>query len=175
MDTASAERIRNTLPLLNERQRRLYLANEAKAIGRSGISQVGRVSGVSRVTITQGLKEINAEGYHATQTTRSRREGGGRKRVERKTPAILEKLEEMLAPHTKGDPAPPLKWSSKSLRALEAALTEAGYSVSDTTISHMLRMQGYSLQSNRKALALAPNHPERDTRFGIHQPRGVPV
>jgi DNA-binding MurR/RpiR family transcriptional regulator len=57
MDKATEERIRNTLPLLNERQRRLYLANEAKAIGRGGIQEVNKVSGVSRVTIIKGLKE----------------------------------------------------------------------------------------------------------------------
>jgi hypothetical protein len=39
MDNATAERIRNTLPLLNEKQRCLYLANEAKAIGRGGIKK----------------------------------------------------------------------------------------------------------------------------------------
>ena len=55
MDNASAERIRNTLPLLDERQKRLYLANEAKSIGYGGITQVSKVSGVSRVTITQGM------------------------------------------------------------------------------------------------------------------------
>ena len=63
MDNATAERIRNMLPMLNERQRRLYLANEAKAIGYGGISQVSQVSGVSRVTITLGMSEINSKGH----------------------------------------------------------------------------------------------------------------
>jgi transposase len=165
MDEASAERIRNTLALLNERQRRLYLANEAKALGYGGISQVSRVSGVSRVTITQGLKEINEEGYQAMETKRSRREGGGRKRVTEKRPGIQEKLEELLAPHTKGYSENPLRWSSKSLRALKVALCEAGYPISATTVARLLRAQGYSLQSNRKALALAPSHPECDAQF----------
>jgi sugar (pentulose or hexulose) kinase len=70
MDTTSAERIRNTLTLPNKYQRRLYLANEAKAIGFGGISQVSRVSGVSRMTIMHGLKEIDAEGYQATEAKR---------------------------------------------------------------------------------------------------------
>jgi transposase len=165
MDTVSAERIRNALPLLNERQRRLYLANEAKAIGRGGISQVSRVSGVSRVTITQGLKEINAEGYRATETKRCRREGGGRKRVEEKRPEIREKLEEILAPRAKGDPGNPLTWSSKSLRVLEKALREAGYLVSATTIAHLLKSLGYSLQSNGKELAPLSGHFDRTAQF----------
>ena len=67
-----AERIRNTLPLLNERQSRLYLANEAKTIGYGGISQVSKISGVSRVTITQGMAEINSEGYQPKEQSRCR-------------------------------------------------------------------------------------------------------
>jgi hypothetical protein len=133
MDNATMERIRNMLPLLDERQRRLYLANEAKAIGYGGISQVSKVSGVSRVTITQGMTEINFEGYQPQAQTRLRKKGGGRKRIETKTPEILQELDELLEPYTKGDPMNPLRWSSKSTRALEAALEQKGYIVSDTT------------------------------------------
>jgi len=165
MDTTSAERIRNTLLLLNEKQRRLYLANEAKAIGYGGISQVSKVSGVSRVTITQGLKEINQAGYLPVEITRCRKEGGGRKLVEKKNPEILELIENLLEPHTKGDPMNPLKWTSKSMRALEKALASAGYIVSDTTIAEVLKMQGYSLQANRKELAITPSHPDRNAQF----------
>ena len=39
------ERIKNMLPYLNERQRRLFLANEAISYGRGGISEVSRISG----------------------------------------------------------------------------------------------------------------------------------
>ena len=122
MDNASAERIRNTIPILDERQKRLYLANEAKAIGYGGISQVSRVSGVSRVTITQGLAEITSEEYQPGAHTRRRRKGGGRKSIETKTPDIILELEELLESHTKGDPMNPLKWSSLSVRTLEEAL-----------------------------------------------------
>ena len=165
MDTSLAERIRKTLPLLNERQRRLYLANEAKALGHGGVSQVSRVSGVSRVTITRGLQEIDAQGDPATETKRCRKKGGGRKRVAEKMPEIQEQLEELLAPPTKGSPENPLRGSGKSLRALKAALSEAGYPVSVTTIARLLRAQGYSLQSNRKAWALTSGHPDRDAQF----------
>ena len=95
MDSATAKRIRDTLPLLNERQRRLYLANEAKAIGYGGISQVSQVSGISRVTITLGMSEINAEGYQPQAQERCRKEGGGRKLIEAKNPQIVKELEEL--------------------------------------------------------------------------------
>ena len=126
---------------------------------------MSRVSGVSKVTITQGLKEIDEEGIQAMETKRSRREGGARKCVVEKRPGIQEKLEELLAPCPKGDPENPLRGSSKSLRVREGVLCEAGYPASATTIARLLRAQGYSLQSNRKAWALAPSPPERDAQF----------
>jgi transposase len=165
MDSASTERILKTLPLLNERQRRLYLANEAKAIGYGGISQVSKVSGISRVTISQGLKEIAKYGVVCLKDNRSRREGGGRKLTEKKNPSVLQELELLVAPNTKGDPMNPLLWCSKSTRKLEKALNDKGYVVSDTTIGELLKMQGYSLQSNKKDLAIKPSHIDRDAQF----------
>ena len=165
MDNATAERILNTLPLLDERQRRLYLANEAKAIGYGGVSQVSQVSGVSRVTITQGMTEINHEGYQPQAQERCRKEGGGRKLIATKNPQIVKELEKLLEPYTKGNPMNPLKWTSKSTRTLEAAFRKKGYAISDTTIAGILKSQGYSLQSNRKELAITPSHPDRDDQF----------
>lgn len=165
MDNSTVERIRNMLPLLNEKQRRLYLANEAKAIGYGGISQVSRISGVSRVTITQGMAEISSKGYQPQAQTRLRKKGGGRIKIETKAPEILDELDELLEPYTKGDPMNPLKWTSKSTRALETQLQMKGYKISDTTIAEMLKEQGYSLQSNRKDLAIKPSHPDRDAQF----------
>ncbi|MDR1970761.1 MAG: ISAzo13 family transposase, partial [Treponema sp.] len=46
------------IPLLDERQKRLYLANEAMSYGRGGISLVSRVSGMSRTTITKAVDEL---------------------------------------------------------------------------------------------------------------------
>ena len=182
MDKTTIERIRNTLPLLNERQRRLYLANEAKAIGYGGISRVCKISGVSRVTITQGMAEINSEGYEPRAQSRCRREGGGRKLIGTKNPEILRELDELLQPYTKGDPMNPLKWTSKSTRALEEALWQKGYTVSDTTIAEMLKTQGYSLQANRKELAVTPSHADRNAQFEYinktaieHMAAGQPV
>jgi len=165
MEHALENRIRNMLPLLDERQRRLYLANEAKSIGYGGISQVSRISGISRVTITQGMAEINCEGYQPQAQTRVRKKGGGRKLLETKDPKIKQDLIGLLEPHTKGDPMNPLKWTSKSTRALEKELANKGHKVSDTTIAEILRTAGYSLQVNKKDLAITPSHPDRDAQF----------
>jgi hypothetical protein len=52
-------RIDFMLPTLNEYQRRRYLATEAKTIGYGGVSLVNRISGVSRQTLTEGMKELD--------------------------------------------------------------------------------------------------------------------
>ena len=122
------------------------MANEAKAIGCGGISQVSRISGVSRVTITQGMMEINGEGYHPQEQPRFLKKGGDRKRIETNDPEILEELDELLEPYTKGNPMNPLKWTSKSTRTLETELQRRGFRISDTTIAEKLKAQGYSLQ-----------------------------
>ena len=53
-----AQKIKTVLPTLNERQRRIYLASESKALGWGGISTVARLSHISRTTIHTGLKEL---------------------------------------------------------------------------------------------------------------------
>jgi hypothetical protein len=165
MDEIIAERIKNTLPLLNERERRLYLANEAKSLGYGGISLVSKLSGVSRVTITQGIAEINRQGYQPHAQDRCRKRGGGRKTIETKNPDFLLALELLIEPHTKGDPMNPLRWTSKSMMNIEVALKSMGFNVSSRTIAARLKSQGFSLQANRKDLALTPSHPDRNAQF----------
>jgi len=80
MDKNIENKIRKMLPLLNEKQKRLYLASEAEAMGYGGISAVSRISGVSRVTISAGIKELKSEHSREIKAEVSRKEGGGRKK-----------------------------------------------------------------------------------------------
>ena len=80
MDKNTENKIKKMLPLLNEKQKRIYLASEAEAMGYGGISAVSRVSGVSRVTISQGKKELKGETTEEAKIESSRRKGGGRKK-----------------------------------------------------------------------------------------------
>ena len=126
-------RIKTMLPELNERKRRLFLAAEAKAIGYGGITKVCNISGVSRVTITQGINELENDTGSENELIYCRRQGGGRKPVEEKQPGIRETLEKLVEAHTCGDPMALLIWTSKSVRNLSSALREKGY-----TASHVL-------------------------------------
>lgn len=158
-------RIETMLPLLDEWQRRIFLATEAKSYGYGGISRLSKLSGVSRVTITQGIKEIDNPNIAEENTGRCRKKGGGRKTINANQPSIINALEEILECHTKGDPMKPLIWTSKSARNLEKTLKSQGYQVSHGTILRLLRERGYSLQANRKALPIQKQHPERNEQF----------
>jgi transposase len=165
MDETIKQRITTMLPLLNERQRRLFLATEAKALGFGGISEVNRISGISRVTITLGLKELEDTGTEPPEDNRCRRPGGGRKSIKEHYPDIMHELKVLLEPYTKGNPENPLQYTSRSTRNIEKVLGEKGFSISDTVIASLLKEQGYSLQANRKELARTKSHPDRDGQF----------
>jgi hypothetical protein len=73
-------------------------------------------------------------------------------------------LERLVEPVARGDPASPLRWTSKSLRKLAAALGDAGHRVSHQWVAEALRDLGYSLQGNRKTREGSAN-PGRDAQF----------
>jgi len=158
-------RIEAVMPALNEYQRRRYLSAEAKAIGRGGISLVSRLSGVSRPTLTEGVKELDDPTAEVMKQGRSRRSGGGRKPAREKQPGVMEALDELVSAHTKGDPVSFLLWTNKSLRNLEKGLEEKGFEVSYRVVGIMLKMLGYGLQADKKTLTLTPSHPDRDKQF----------
>ncbi|MDR1916993.1 MAG: ISAzo13 family transposase, partial [Synergistaceae bacterium] len=95
-------RIAAMMPVLNEKQLRRFLAIEAKEYGWGGMSEVSRISGVSRTTIRVGLKELeNGEGI---DVSRVRKAGGGRNYVEDNIPNIQEKVREIVDGATYGNP-----------------------------------------------------------------------
>jgi transposase len=168
MDTIITERIIAMLPLLNGRQKRLFPANESLLTGYGGISTISRISGVSRVTITNGIKElIESTGIEDGQ--RCRKQGGGRKNVIRKYPGIKKELERLPGPYTKGNPMNPLKYGSKSSGNIERELQKKGVGISHTGIGNLLKEEGYSLRANREELAKKAGHPDRDEQARIYK------
>ena len=47
-------------PFLDERERRLLAASEARAAGRGGVAAVSRATGVARSTIGRGLADLRS-------------------------------------------------------------------------------------------------------------------
>jgi len=126
------------------------------------MSGVARATGIAYSTVRRGLKEL--ESGASAEPGRVRRPGGGRKRTLDKDPTLLADLEGLVEPTASGDPESPLRWTSKSVRQLAAALQGMGHAVSRQLVAELLAAAGYSLQANRKTREGA-KHPDRDAQF----------
>ena len=153
------------LPLLNERQLRLVALAEAKSLGHGGIKAVAEASGLSRRSIERAKAETDKDSsLPPCPKPRVRRPGGGRKKLVAQDPELLEALDELVDPATRGDPMSPLRWTSKSTAKLSQELKNAGHPISANTVADLLRHSGYSLQSVRKKMEGA-SHEDRDLQF----------
>jgi hypothetical protein len=159
-------RFRDFAPLMDDRVRRQWAASEALAYGWGGIQAVSHATGMSPTTIRRGTAELRARRASPRDMApqRVRRPGGGRKRRVDGDPGLVNGLEALVDPTTRGDPESPLRWTSKSTRTLARKLTAQGHRVSCTTVGRLLREAGYSLQGNRKTKE-GDSHPDRNAQF----------
>ncbi len=157
-----AERQAAILPHLDERQRRLFAAAEAKAAGHGGIATVSRIMRIAASTIGRGLKDL--ESPEPLSRGGIRRPGGGRKSLTETDSRLLDDLNALVEPDVRGDPMSPLRWTCKSLRRLAAELNKLGHKISHTVVGELLKQQKFSLQANRKTKEGA-DKPDRDAQF----------
>ena len=151
--------------IFNERDRRLWAANEARELGYGGISLVSRATGVSRRAIHVGIHELAALKSKGTvPNNRIRKAGGGRKALTEQFPKLREKLLALVEPQTRGDPESPLCWAAKSSRALADELEAQGFPIGRQTICSLLAEAGFSMQANQKVTE-GKQHPDRDAQF----------
>ena len=139
----------------------MIAANEALQEGYGGISRVRRACGLSRVTITKGIRELDEDPI-ATECIRH--PGAGRRKLLVSDPELPRALETLVEPLTRGDPESPLRWTCKSTRTLAAELTSQNHPVSHEKVAQFLRGMEYSLQGNRKTKE-GKDHPDRDAQF----------
>jgi len=153
-------------PYLNRRQRSLWAAAEAEAIGYGGCVLLSNVTGISKQTISAGMRKLRlTKMASAGSLIRVQRSGRvGRKLVELKDPDIEPALERMLSDEVAGDPMGCQKWVRSSLRHLSQHLKEQGHQAGISTVARLLRKMGYSLRVNKKKQAGA-QHPDRDQQF----------
>ena len=174
MDTSNIvatlrEKFERLSPTMTERMSRHWAASEALALSQGGITLVAQATGLSRTTITTGIRELRQPPPRSgpvLDPQRSRRPGGGRPFLESDDPTLLRDLEQLVNPTTRGDPMSPLRWTCKSTRQLAQALYEQGHGVSHQTVAALLRTLGYSLQANRKTRE-GSSHPDRDAQFAF--------
>jgi transposase len=148
-------------PHLDERQRRLLMGAEARALGHGGIRLVAKAAGVREATVSLGAGELDSG---AEPLGRARRPGGGRKRAAGLDRGLVPALLALVEPQERGDPESPLRWTAKSTRTLAAELAAAGHKVSADTVGDLLREHGFSLQGNAKTIE-GRQHPDRDAQF----------
>jgi transposase len=147
---------------LNELTRRFWAATEAMSLGYGGIAIVAEATGISRRTIERGLRQI--KNGDVPTSKRKRRPGAGRKSAEKKQPGLMDALEALVEPLTRGDPESPLRWTCKSTRRIAGELQKEGWTISNCLVDTLLREKGYSLQGNRKTLE-GKQHPDRNAQF----------
>jgi len=161
-ESALQEMFSTVLPLLDERQRRLLAGAQARALGHGGIGVIARAAGMSRTTVSAAVREVAAG---PVSSGRVRRPGAGRPSLTSRDPQLLERLEALVDPGSRGDPMCPLRWTSKSTSQLAQALTGEGHRVSADTVGRLLSGLGYSLQATAKQLE-GSQHADRDAQFG---------
>ena len=143
---------------LNERQWRIFLGTEALKAGEGGVSHVARIAHADRKTVRKGIVDAQSPPLER----RTRKQGGGRKSLVDRDPAILIDLETLIDP--KGDPMSLVRWTTKSLAHLVADLEERGHAVKKSALARLLGVQGFSLKANKKNIEGA-SHPDRDIQF----------
>jgi hypothetical protein len=171
-------------PLMNERMRRQWAACEALALERGGVAAVAKATGLSRTTIWAGMRALqHPQGGtgEPRPAERSRAPGGGRHPLVDIDPTLLQDLEALVEPTTRGDPQSPLRWTCKSTRQLAEDLQQRGHPVSYRTVAALLHALDYSLPAPHKTREGA-SHPDRDAQFKhinqrvrVCQRRGQPV
>ncbi|MGH3264007.1 MAG: ISAzo13 family transposase, partial [Trebonia sp.] len=149
-------------PELNERQRRLWAASEARSAGWGGIAATARATGMAVDTIRKGIADLQAG--ERLEPGRVRRAGGGRRSLIESDPTILGDIERLVDEDSRGDPESLLRWTAKSVRQIADALREMGHEAHFTSVAMLMRSLGYSLQANVKTKEGA-SHPDRDAQF----------
>ena len=158
-------RFQSLRPEMDERTRRHWAAVEARELGWGGVTAVSDATGLSRTTITSGIRELKErEAGTSAASRRIRRPGGGRKRRTETDPNLRAALSRLVEPTTRGDPESPLRWTVKSTRRLAEELSRQQHPVSARTVASLLHEADYSLQGNRKTRE-GTSHPDRNAQF----------
>jgi hypothetical protein len=123
------------LPHMNELQRRVVAGAAVEMLGRGGKSAVANASGLTRNTVTRAESEV---GSGIEPSSRLRSPGGGDKLLIDKQPGLLEALDRLVHPETRGNPMSLLRWTSKCSTNLAGDLERRGYVVSSRTVLRLL-------------------------------------
>ncbi len=126
------------LDKMPENLRRWNAAWLATQLGYGGMKIAGEISGLSQPTIRKARRELE-DGQVDWDCERTRRPGGGRKRIEQDRPEVLDNLKKLVADETAGDPSSADRWVNRSSRKLAAAMKKLGHDVSHVSVIRLLK------------------------------------
>ena len=94
---------------------RLWAVTEAKVLGHGGVTVLWETTGLSRILIQRGIKELEEQAFLEPDSGagRIRRSGAGPKPLTKKYPKLLLDLESLVERETWGDPMSPLRWPTR--------------------------------------------------------------
>ena len=147
--------------LLDEQQRRLYAALESFKLGYGGDHKMADILGLDVSTVARGRRELLE---HDVKVDRVRRAGAGRKLIEKKTPEVIARIEELMKYETAGDPVSGLRWTRKTTEKIADELLALDIRVSRKTVAKLLKQNNFSLRTNKKKISNG-SPPERDAQF----------
>jgi Rhodopirellula transposase DDE domain len=150
------------LPHLNEKQRRLVAGAMVVALGRGGQARVAEASGMSTSTVNTATQQVRAG---IEPSGRQREQGGGDRPAIDKQLGLLDALDELVHPSSRGTPMSALRWTLKSTYELARDLQDKGFRASAELVRRLLHQMGYSLQAPAKQNE-GSAHPDRDGQFG---------
>lgn len=110
LDESVEKFVGRMMPLLNERDRRLFLALFSDFLGRGSVKELSNLTGVSEQTISAGRKQLDdltvdpRARPSSEDNGRVRAEGGGRKSILEENPEAKGVLLGLLDGNTLGDP-----------------------------------------------------------------------
>ena len=150
---------------LSEKQRKLFLGQEAIKLGWGGISSVSRQYQVSRRTVSSGVALVKA-GVTYDPREGERKKGGGRKPIEEVHPDIETIVISLVKESSYGSPSDEKAWTTLSLEKIKKILeNEYLIVVCPNTVRKILRNNHYSRQQNKKMLQVGEPDPNRDKQF----------
>ena len=157
-------------PVLDERSRRVWAAAESLAIGDGGGAIVSAATGLARVTVRKGRRELARGG---PPVGRIRRPGAGRPNL-RWQADCRDALEALVDPLTRGDPTSPLRWTCKSRAKREGTAhpdRNAQFEHINATADRFLQRQQPVISVDTKKKELVGNFKNGGREW---QPKGAP-
>ena len=166
------------MPLLDERQRRLFLGSFSEYLGHGGGKLVSEITGVTPQTISAGRKEskslcIDPTAKSVSVSGRSiRLPGGGRKRLSEKYPDLIANLFDILD----GSLDDVVIWSTHTAEGLSIQLQERGFDISHDSVRNLLLELGFRLRRGRKGTGPDAEQLSYMVRkMGVLSKRSVPI